>query len=80
MLDNKKEELPLSKTKKKKQNLDITKKTQGLAKLSAKQISQLDYPDEIKKELLKVSKIKSFSARNRHIKYISGLIRNLEQD
>lgn len=77
MLADEEENLLLSKTQKKKKSLAITKKTQELAKLSVKQILQLDYPDEIKEELIKVLKIKSFIAKNRHIKYVSGLIRNL---
>ena len=73
------EDVFISKTQKKKKALAITQNTKKLTKLSVKEINQLEYSQEIKEELLKTLKIKSFAAKNRHIKYVSGLIRNLEK-
>ena len=72
------EDVFISKTQKEKA-LAITQNTKKLTKLSVKEINQLEYSQEIKEELLKTLKIKSFAAKNRHIKYVSGLIRNLEK-
>ena len=68
-------EIELSKTQKKKRALEVLSFTKKVSSFSIKQIEKLDIPDEIKNELYKLQKMKSYSARGRHIKYIAGLFR-----
>lgn len=68
----------ISKTQQKKKALEVQALTKKIAALPIKQIERLDLPEETKEELLKVHKIKSHIARDRHIKYIASLMRSLD--
>ena len=50
-----------------------------LTRLTAKQRSQLDLPDEIDEALDALTQIRSNSARSRQIKYVGVLIRRSER-
>ena len=72
------DDIDVSRTQKKKHALKVTNFAKQLSRLSIKQISKLDFNEEIKEEIVKASKMKNGIAKNRHIKYISGLLRSIE--
>ena len=77
-MEKKQDEVELSKNQRKKKAQEGLTKAKKLAALSEKQIQSLEYPEEVKSELLKIHKIKSKPARLRHTKYIAKLLRALD--
>ena len=69
----------VSKTQQKKKSQEVQALTKRISALPVKQIEKLNLPKDIFEELLKVPKIKSHTARARHIKYIASLMRSLDE-
>ncbi len=46
-----------------------------LAKLTPKQLAQLNLPEEVYRELLNAVALKHAGARARHLKYVAGILR-----
>ena len=79
MIENEKmEELKPSKTQKKRDAEKVKVFIKKIDKLTIKQISTLDLPEEIKEEIIKGKQIKSYSAHNRQLKYVSKIMFSLE--
>lgn len=76
-MENEEKITEVSKNQQRKKAQEVLIKAKKLVTLSKKQIIILEYPEEIKLELLKTQKIKSKSARLRQIKYIAKLLRSL---
>ena len=71
------EKVEISKTEQKKRAKMVLVEAKKFASMSVKQMENLDLPDAIKEELFKLHKIKSHQAKDRHIKYIAKLMRDL---
>lgn len=64
-----------NKSQAKRESLAAQELAQRLVKMTPRQIIGLNLPEEIHLELLKAMNIKAHSGRKRHIKFVSGLIR-----
>ena len=72
------EELKPSKTQKKKEAEKVKNFIKKIDKLTIKQMSTLDLPEHIKEEMIKGKQIKSYSAHNRQLKYVTKLLFSLD--
>ena len=71
-------ELPLSKTKIKKQMHELQDIGEQLASLSAEQLQELDLPERLRDALHEVKRIHKFGAQKRQMQFIGKLMREVD--
>ncbi len=71
-------ELPPSKTKIKKQMLELQNIGEQLAELNKDQLKQLELPENLREAINEVKKMTKFGAINRQMQYIGRLMRDVD--
>lgn len=69
-------DIPVSRTKKKKDDRTLQKLGERLVELPENQLERIDLLDEIREEILLARNTTAHGARRRQIKYIGSLLRN----
>lgn len=77
-LDNDEPELPLSKTKIKKQMHDLRDLGVELTELGKDQLTQLDLPENLRDAILEIKNFNKHGARRRQMQYIGKLMREVD--
>jgi len=72
------EELPPSKTKIKKQMIELQKLGEQLAALNKDQLKELDLPENLRDAINEVKRITKFGAISRQMQYIGRLMRDID--
>jgi ribosome-associated protein len=72
------EELPPSKTKIKKQMIELQKLGEQLAALNKDQLKELDLPESLRDAISEVKRITKFGAISRQMQYIGRLMRDID--
>jgi len=70
--------LPPSKTKVKKQMIELQDLGEQLTRLSKEQLAEIELPDNLRDAVREVKKIKSFGAISRQMQYIGKLMRTID--
>lgn len=78
MQDIPEDDLPISKTRRKQEMLDLQKMGERLVTLGLDQIAQIDLPEELARALREAKKINKHGALRRQFQYIGKLMRNVD--
>ena len=72
------DDLPVSRTRQKKDDHERQKLGERLVGLSENQLERIGLPDKILEEVIRAGKTTTHGARRRQIKYIGSLLRNID--
>ena len=78
--DNESEEVWVSRTQKKKKGQERQELAEKLTELSEVQLERMELPEKILKEIILARNTKVSGAKKRQIKFIGGMLRDLDTD